>query len=839
MDKFKSKVLLTGLVAATLSPNFVAQAVAAETAASDTGDELTEIVVTARRTEENLQDVPISITVFNQQQLENRNVVVAQDLAQYVPSLSVNNNFGGDNTAFALRGFTQDNGTAPSVGVFFGDVIAPRSASNSIPGGDGTGPGSFFDLENVQILKGPQGTLFGRNTTGGDILLVPKKPTSELSGYVEGGVGNYHDGEVQAVVNIPISESFRVRAGVTHETREGYLHSNAPVGPKDFDDINYTAARLSAVLDILPNLENYTIVSYSTTNDNGGIGKLVGADTAFNRTLSVPAQAQLTSQQGSGFYNIEQSLQHPYSRLETWQVINTDTWKATDNLTVKNIASYAQLRDSLADGLFGTYFQTPNNGTPPFVPPYPYGAINIPFIYAASIPLPGSATSNERTMTEELQLQGNALDNRLTYQGGAYFELELPQGYVGSLSPVAANCPDYGIALNCSTVLLFARGFPGLANETVARTKFQDYAFYFQDTYKIIDALKVTTGIRWTHDEEQVDDIQKQYFDAFYPARGPATLLGGLLPASRCSVSTDTFPTCKEHLVQTSRAPTWLIDFDYTPVQDLLLYAKYTRGYREGTINTTAPAQFQYVQPEKVDTYEIGEKFAFHGPVTGTFNGAVFYNDFRNQQIQTGYNPNPAHPGGSPNASPLNAGKSRIWGVELDSAMKLFAGLRLDVGYTYLNTRLQQVTAPTLPPDSLYIIAPSYHAGDELVLSPKNKLSVTPSYTLPLPDTVGALTLAATFTYTSRQLANYQDRSEPALAQFSYLPPTKLLNLDVDWNNILGKPVDLTLFATNVTKQEYYTECNGLGGIPGSNGFEACAVGAPMMFGARVKIRYH
>ncbi|HEX4377896.1 MAG TPA: Plug domain-containing protein, partial [Steroidobacteraceae bacterium] len=183
MDFRKSSILLTGLAAAALAPNFVAQAVAAETtAAADNGDELTEIVVTARRTEENLQDVPISIQVFNQQQLENRNVVTAADLATYVPSLSVNTNFGADNTAFALRGFTQDSGTAPSVGVFFADVIAPRAASNSIPGGDGAGPGSFFDLENVQILKGPQGTLFGRNTTGGDILLVPKKPTSELSG---------------------------------------------------------------------------------------------------------------------------------------------------------------------------------------------------------------------------------------------------------------------------------------------------------------------------------------------------------------------------------------------------------------------------------------------------------------------------------------------------------------------------------------------------------------------------------------------------------------------------------------------------------------------------------
>src|SRR5262249_54277184 len=145
------------------------------------------------------QDIPISISVFDQKQLEDRNVVTAADLAQYVPSLSVNTLFGSDNSTFAMRGFSQDGGEGPAVGVFFGDVIAPRGPTNGLQAGDGAGPGYFFDLENVQVLKGPQGTLFGRNTTGGDVLLVPKKPTSELSGYVEGGVGNYRDGEYQAV----------------------------------------------------------------------------------------------------------------------------------------------------------------------------------------------------------------------------------------------------------------------------------------------------------------------------------------------------------------------------------------------------------------------------------------------------------------------------------------------------------------------------------------------------------------------------------------------------------------------------------------------------------------
>src|ERR1700758_550902 len=153
--------------------------------AQEAGTGLEEIVVTARRMEERLQDVPISMTVFTQDQLSNRNITNAEDLANITPSLSVNNNFGSENASFAIRGFVQDAATPPSVGVYFADVVAPRGPTQGTQAGDGAGPGNFFDLQNVQVLKGPQGTLFGRNTTGGAVLLVPQKPKTVFEGFVE------------------------------------------------------------------------------------------------------------------------------------------------------------------------------------------------------------------------------------------------------------------------------------------------------------------------------------------------------------------------------------------------------------------------------------------------------------------------------------------------------------------------------------------------------------------------------------------------------------------------------------------------------------------------------
>ena len=194
-------------------------------------EQLNEVIVTARRVEERLQDVPISMTVFSQQQLNNNNVVEAQDLASITPSLSVDNNFGGENTTFSLRGFTQDIGTQPTVGVYFADVVAPRGAASENPIGDGAGPGSFFDLQNVQVLKGPQGTLFGRNTTGGAILLVPQKPTSEQAGYAEVSYGNFNMWRVQAVENLPLSDTARFRVGVDRMDRNGYTNNDTGIGP--------------------------------------------------------------------------------------------------------------------------------------------------------------------------------------------------------------------------------------------------------------------------------------------------------------------------------------------------------------------------------------------------------------------------------------------------------------------------------------------------------------------------------------------------------------------------------------------------------------------------------
>jgi iron complex outermembrane recepter protein len=228
----------TAMTIVTTTPA-LAQSTNAGTGASDD----TAIVVTARRIEERLTDVPISITVYNPQQLADRNITSSTDLATFTPGLAINGRYGPDKSSFVIRGFSQDLNTAPTVAVYFADVVAPRLASN-ITSGNGAGPGAMFDLQNAQVLKGPQGTLFGRNTTGGAILLVPQKPTDKLEGFVEGTYGNHDQQRIQAVLNIPVSDTFKVRMGIDRNTRDGYIHNVSGIGPDNFSNVDYTTARL-------------------------------------------------------------------------------------------------------------------------------------------------------------------------------------------------------------------------------------------------------------------------------------------------------------------------------------------------------------------------------------------------------------------------------------------------------------------------------------------------------------------------------------------------------------------------------------------------------------------
>jgi iron complex outermembrane recepter protein len=828
----------------------------APASSSASSDDLTSIIVTARRVEERLQDVPISITVFNQEQISKLDITTAADLARFTPSLAVNTNYGIENSSFAIRGFIQEAGTPPSVGTYFADVVVPRGPTQGTQAGDTAGMGSFFDLQNIQVLKGPQGTLFGRNTTGGAVLFVPEKPGSEFGGYGELSAGNYSMIRAQGAINLPISDTVRFRLAVDHEKRNGYLDNISGIGPNDYNNVEYTAARAGLVVDITPNLENYTLASESYSSNNGSAQKLIACNQAgynpvnpalgFGNFIGVLSCGQLADEKakGTSFYDFQSGLPNPESLINQMQFINTTTWNASDTFSLKNILSYAQFRDFQRTPLFGTNWQTSTLPTP-----YPeIFFLGVPRGFTGVFPAPGLNTANQATYTEELRVQGSAADQRLTYQAGVYLEWSDPLGMVGNQSAQLAQCADPATLSSCTDPIgssfsaIF--GFPvhvGVVNYTVGESQFRDHGLYTQESYALTDQLKLTAGARYTWDTAANQATRIGYN---FPVEPPYT--GG---ATGTCTDPNTAPSCSASVHEKSSAPTWVLGLDYKPIDDLLLYAKYARGYRAGGITSNAPSDHRTFDPEKVDNYELGLKSSFHGAVRGTFDTAFFYNDFSNQQIQLGFEPsvNPvtgAPAPVAPTTAILNAGKSRIYGAEVDATLNPFPditalqGLRLEINYTYLHTEILEI-APSSTTDPNYVPGTSaITAGSPLLLSPKNKYVASADYTLPIASNIGRISIGAAFVHTDKQLSTYDYQNPTIVAEFGgnlgTLPASNLLNLNANWESIFGTTIDLSLFATNVTEDHYYLFVPGLD----SAGAEFATLGEPRMYGVRLRYRF-
>ncbi len=960
INALTKSILLGSTMLCLATPVFAAAeapAKAAEAAAAPDEDG-NNIVVTARRVEEKLQDVPISITVLSAAKLANNNITSAKDIATYTPGLTTNNRFGSDNTTWTIRGFTQEQRTTATVGTYFADVVAPRG-SGATQGGDGAGPGNLFDLANVQVLKGPQGTLQGRNSTGGAVLLVPRKPTDKLEGYLEGSVGNYRMNRIQGVINLPLADTLRARFGFDHMRRDGYLQNVGKIGFGPYGDaggsIDYWAVRGSLVWDVTPDIENYTVATYSHSRSTGVIPKITqaffrdpytGAAGITGTTAAANAfEAAGTAVSGiitsngavalnqvayelaackGNFWCVSNSTYDSRSESRTWQAINTTTFHASDNLTIKNIASYGRFIGDTSLDLFGLY--NPRgvagfNGN---------GSTNLDAVggplfvrnFAATRAPTGIHTNAESSFVEELQFQWHG--DKFNWQGGLYMENSDPAGLSGTGAPSQTPCGplgstvptgDVAFQVDAQTVCLATGNQAnslGRLGLSLTSNYFRGRAIYWQGIYALTDQIKLTGGIRYTWDTMRSDFqvMNLRYytntinsgnngktltipgFNTTLPglnqgvgfcantvkfgnpantADGNAGTAAGFFPAA------DAYNQCKEsHTVKTS-APTWLLGLDFKPADNILLYGKYSRGYRQGGVASFGLDQVQDYDKEKVDTFEIGAKTSWHGSMPGYFNIAAFHNNFTNQQLQIGIQCNPTSACPQTTAI-LNVGKSTLQGLEIEAGISPFEGFRLEASYAYLKTKIVDLVDPTT-----YILARNntlagldlrpLPIGTEIPNAQPHKLVLSASYRLPFDESVGKITLGATWVYSSAYRAvadpgvlkvgsciNITQPSTPAGANaanittntnllscqaqkpdayastYGVLPSSKVLNLNVNWENVAGLPIDAAFFMTNVTNAKTYLHANVQTGNTG--GFLSNIIGEPQMFGFRVKIKF-
>ncbi len=733
-------------------------------AQDDSKQSIEEVVVTARRTKESQQDVPVAITAFSADTLKREQINSAQDLEGRVPSLVISSNGQTRNTETpTVRGQGATYGSSPGVVMYYAEVPLPADFPGSIQGG----PGKFFDVSNLQVLKGSQGTLFGRNTTGGALLIEPHKPDNFYSASLTGEFSSYSGENFEGVLNLPIvDDTLLMRAGVKYFDRNGF--TNDVSTGASLDNKHFWTARLGLTWRPTERIENYLLGYYTYSDDNGtgtviegfnkdGInyGLLALARQAFGLTPPTQAQANqanlgcllldfttpstscgqdvVAQQQARGIRSIATSLV-PFDKIKTNAAIDHFSFNLNDELTLRNIASYTTFAHAFNWDADGSIAKMQDIATPPGQNAY---AIN--------------------QTTEEMQLQGKALNDRLKFAVGGYYQRVQPDS-----SPLGQSIAALGIPLPAASFTI----------------KQQSYAPYAQGTYDMaglfdgLQGLNFTAGARYTTDKTD-----------------GSSSAGGTDHSSQL----------------TSRAATYTAGLDYK-IATSLVYSKISRGYKAGGFAATAVVADDYTyKPEYVTNYEIGQKSDFKiGSAPARFNAALYYTDYSDMQ-RGGVDSKGLNLG----SAIFTAGSASIYGLELDALVEPFDGFRVAANYAYTRGRYidfnlaVQGANPQL--DCSGQLVPTGHVANlacaPFQFTPRNQASLTTSYALPIGDAHGVVNASVTYVWTDAQYSS--SYSLPEAEPGAWLQSYGLLNANLSWTSIMGSSFDLTVFGTNLTNKEY------------------------------------
>ena len=627
----------------------LAQSSAAE--ADDGG--IVDIVVTAQRRAEKVQDVPIAISAFSADQLQAQGVSNTLQLGQYVPNLVAQNNTGiGSANAYFLRGLGSTETIAtfdPPVGTYVDDVYLSRQNANNL---------ALFDVERVEVLRGPQGTLFGRNTTGGAINVIMKQPGKELKGYVEAGFGSYRKVAQRASIDIPLAESFAVKISGYWQDDRGYAY-NPTTGQHLNDDDGWgvrvgwrgdlsSAARWSGgymhIVSRGDNILNFDCNPSAPTQCDGRF-----ITTGLTTVPGANKYGPLTIAGRKSTYGLGQEAVSDIITSNLQFDIGADT-------TLALITGYVSLTQQFAydffDGRAGPSLAAPF----PAVRGYTRGGFTI------------LNDGRHEQFTQEVKLNGKLANGLFDYVAGFYY---LDERNRTDLADLFSTSPT-------TTLLL---------GDRIVRNTTQAYAGYAQVDVNVTSQFKLTAGIRYT-DETKVLNLADNRATCNTGGAVPATCLTNanlVVPANGTTVLTpQTIPT---RLVSRVWTPRFAANFK--PTSDILLFASATRGFKSGGWNAraTAPSQFLPFNPEKVWSYEAGIKSdLFDRKVRA--NLTVFRLDVEDLQILAGLlNPTT----GALTFLTRNFADYRNTGVEGEFQFAPIVGLNLyaNVGYQSDHYRLK------------------------------------------------------------------------------------------------------------------------------------------------------
>lgn len=745
------------------------------------------IVVTARRTEERLQDVPVAIAAFGAEALAERRINSEADLQIATPGLTVRQTVSSNQINYAIRGQSIDafSFTAPAVTAYFNEVQV-----------GGTSATSFFDLASIQVLKGPQGTLFGRNATGGAVLYAAAQPTETFGGYLKGGFGNFDNVEIEGAINIPVMSGVAIRLAGRSQNRDGFQRDL--VQGININSVDSKVGRASLL--IAPDgsgFENIAVVQKGKYGGaNGGLKMTVangvnGAPATFINPItqavtplttnfrdSYPAGVVSTDPRvnalfngisdylnkatSSGFYDVFLNRDNKHRATQTF-ISNTTSYQISDNLKIKNIFGYNKVLSRDNTDIDGSPYDWLKVGNDPtgFSDSYVYGT---------------------KQWSEELQISGET--GSLNYILGVYYAKEETYNRI----PLCITCDIASTPGPVPNV-----GFQGAYDFTQTN---KSKAIYAQATYDITDRFSLTGGFRYTWEKVSIG-----YGD------DPVSIgnLVNELPQTRKDAK-----------------PSWLVGLQYKVNDDLMLYFNQRGSWRTGGYNGTSmvpnadgrlvPTTFE---PETTYDFEAGLKYSGDaGMMRGTFNLAIYDQYVKNVQRS---------PYVGISAVAGNVNKARISGIEADGSLQISQNLQIGGAISYTDARYTDGRATV--GGATFVFGPY---GD----APKFSGSAYFRASTDLADDGGELALRGEFYGQSKF---YYSNLANTIIPNARISGYSLINLRAEWNDIFGSSVRAAVYANNLTDKKYNVGGIALSAVTGSN---AVLPGAPRMYGFEMAIKF-
>ena len=600
--------------------------------------EIEEVVVTAQKRQQTLEDVGVAVAAFTSRDIEERGLGQPYDLAEETPNLNINNAFGNSIPNVSIRGLGLNDyavNNNPATGIYVDEVYLVSPAMLSF---------QLFDLERVEVLKGPQGTLYGRNTNAGAVNFISKKPEGEIAGYVSAGYGDYDLLQAEAAIGGALDEQevFGARVAVhTTQQMEGH-QSNRDTG-KDVGAVSRTAWRV--LFSWQPTDRFDAMLNIHGGSDDSDT-LLVKVDNAFTDTDDAFFPGDPFDSGGRS---------ETFMELDSRGAALTVNLDISDNLTLTSVTGYEDFTRAHSEDRDGT----------------------------ALLFLDGTFMNEIEQISEELRLTWVGEGRLIT--AGVFYGSDEVSTRDNFIAPALVGFALVDFTVDPPDMTINPSGFYSLGNQYQQET--DSLALFAHSEWDLATHWRLIAGARYTKDEKSFSDAY-----TFFTPAGPDPDGADPATAPRVQVSTDeiaVFPAVS-HSADFSSV-SGKLGVDYLGIENALIYASISKGFKSGGYQgqlTFNPADLAGYDQEDLLAYELGAKGRFRGN-TLRLSGAIFLYDYTDFQL---YGSHFQDPNVGPLFGILNVGDAEVFGAEVDVLFVPSAGLEFRLGVGILDSEVSTVT---------------------------------------------------------------------------------------------------------------------------------------------------